>query len=467
MNLFNDPRSATFLVAGGNQALVYSPTYAGRIALDDFAGDKVNIADKQLALVVDAATDITREKNFLITGDTYPALKTVRFIQGTPKSANVSSVTGHGFGDKAYVQSNPIDLSKEIHIVSHIAKQSYSSAWVVGDLAANSGAITPATNITYKFKIAFGGRQQQKQYSQAGTNRMYVNIKQLSTVVTNARDRFIKRLTTGLNKLSSHEGRKRANGYQAGNKPAIVFAINIAGGAGTSITTILAAAVGTTFIYEQDGSKIYRFTVTEDFKETLRKVVANITNITNATTIEVIDLATAGSVAMAAGAAACDAMLIVALDSKAAEVDDRLETHKTTIAQIGLEGFDSTVRRVVGSRTYRGFGYGWQLYVEYLKRAQMEVNGIETMPGENRPMPGYPVYLAKDETLYDVHEIWHQDLSFPGFSRQDNRSQIVVLVPAADAATTTSLNAALRTLIQSCPNVAYHGSDAVSPNIFA
>lgn len=468
-NLFNTTRSQTFLVLGGNQAVQLSPNVAGKVALDDFNGDKVNLADKQLGVVVDKHTDITLEKHFLVNNETYAKVKEIRLVQGTPVSGSISSAPGYRFGHQPYVQSNPIKLGQEIHVVSTTAKQSYSSAWVVGDLAANAGSIDPVDNIIYKFKIAFGGRHQKKQYSNAGVNRMYVNIKKLTSAATNTRDRFIKRLAASLNLLSSHEGRKRSSGRSAGNKPGLVLAINLAGGAGTSITTILAAAVGTKVNYEQKGTTIYTLTVTEDLKETLRKVVANVANVTNATTIEVINLATAGTVAMAAGAAAADALLVLALDNKPAQNDDRMETHKTTIEQIGLEGFDPQVRRVIGSRAYRGYGYGWQLYNEYLKRAQQEIIGGETMPLENRPMTDIPYYMAKDETQYDVHEIWTQDLqqsSGMGTAQFDRRSQIVILVPAADTVTTTSMNTALRVLLQSCPNVTLH-TEATGTNIFA
>lgn len=464
-NLFNTTRSQTFLVLGDNQAVQTSPSVIGKIALDDFATDSVNLADKQLGVVVDAHTNTALEKHFLVAADTYPSVRTIRLVQGTPVSGAVSTAPGYRIGDQPYVQSNPINLNEELHVVSTAAKQSYSSAWVVGDLAANPGAITPVDNILYKFKIGFGGRLQKKQYANAGVNRMYVSIKKLTPTVTNPRDQFIKRLAASLNLLSSHEGRKRSSGRSAGNKPAIVFAINLAGGAGTSITTILAAAVNSTFIYETKGSVNYTFTVTEDFKETLRQTAANIGNVTNATTIEVINLATAGSVAMAAGAAAADALLVVALDSKPAYVDDRMEDHKTTIEQIGLEGFDINVRRVIGSRPYRGYGYGWQLYNEYLKRAQQEIIGGETFPLENRPMMPIPSYMATDETQYNVHEIWSQALQYAGNTRFDRRSQIVILQPVADAATSTSMNTSLRLLLQSCPNVTYH-TEATPTDIF-
>lgn len=465
-NLYQDTNSVTFLVLGGDQAVQYSPTVPGKVALDDFAGDAVNIADKQLGVVVDEHTDTALEKHFLVTGQTAANVKKIRLIQGTPMSASVSAAIGHRLGDQPYVQSNPIDLSKPIKIQSWEASHSSSSAWVIGDLAANPGSIDVVDNVVYKFKIALGGRKQKKMYSNSGVNRMYINIQKLPATATNVRDRFIKRACAELNKLSSHQGRRVANSTrQAGNKPALALAINIGGGAGTSITTILAAAVGTKYTYETDGTVNYQITVTEDLKKTLTAVVANITNITNATTIEVINLATAGTVAMGAGAAAADAILVLGLDTTKAIVDDRLETHKTTIEQVGLEGFTNVVRKEVGSRTFRGFGYGWQLYNEYLKAAQQEINGGETLPLENRPQMPIPYYMAKDETQYDVHEIWHEDDQVQGNTEFNRVSRIVIIAPAADTTTSTSMNTGLRTLLESTNDYKVYTS-ATSPAIF-
>lgn len=465
VNLFSTTRSQTFLVLGGDQAVQLSPNAGGKIALDDPSGDLVNIADKQLGVVVDKHTDVTLERHFLVNNDTFTAVKSIRLIQGTPNSAQVSNANYFGMGHKTYVQSNPIDLNQELHVVSYPAKQSYSSAWLIGDLAANPGAISVTDNVIYKIRIGFDGRFQNKRNSNSGIAKMFINIKKLPAVATNVSDRFIKRACAQLNKLSSHQGRKKAKGVSSGNKPALCFAVNLAGGAGTSIATIQGAAVGTKYTYEVDGTRTFTFTVTDDLKETLTNAIANVANITAATTIEIIDLTTAGTVAMAAGAAAADAILVLALDSKPALIDDQLETYKTTINAVGLEGFAGEVSRVIASRTHRGYGYGWQLYKMYRDRAQQEIIGGETMPLENRPMSDIPYYMATDNTLYNVHEVWSQDVQYGGFTRFDRRSQVVILQPVADTATTTSLNTGLKVLLQSCPNVTFH-TGATAPNVF-
>ena len=197
------------------------------------------MADKQLGVVVDKHTDTALEKHFLVTGETFAKVKTIRLVQGTPNSASVSSASATGMGHKAYVQSNPIKLEQAIKVVSYEAKQSYSSAWLIGDLAANAGSIDVLDNIIYKIKIGFDGRYQNKRNSNSGVAKMFINIKKLAAAATNVRDRFVKRACANLNKLSSHQGRKRSNGRSAGNKPALCFAVNLAGGAGTRLKVLL------------------------------------------------------------------------------------------------------------------------------------------------------------------------------------------------------------------------------------
>jgi len=466
-NLFNGTRSQTFLVLGGDQDIKASATAGAKVALNDFANDAVNLADKQLGVVVNKHTDTALEKHFLVKGETISTVKNISLVQGTPNSASVSSVNANRMGDLAYVASNPIDLSQDIKVVSYGAKQSYSSAWVIGDVAANAGAIVPVDNVVYKLKIAFGGRHQQKQYATSGTNRMFINLTKEATSYTNDVDRFIQVAASKLNALSSHQGRKRSSGRAAGNKPALVLGINIGGGAGASLTDLTNTAnIGTKYNYEIKNGVTYQFTLTADLVQTLTNVVANISNITTATTVEVMNLATAGSNAMGAGADAVDALLVLALDMKPALIDDRMETYKTTITQIGMEGFAANVRREVASRAYRGFGYGYQLYNMYLSRAQQEIIGGETFPLENRPMSPIPAYMAKDNTLYDVHEIWSQDVQLAGNTDFDRRSQTIILVPVGDTTTTAGLNDELQTLLDSCPSVEVF-SEATGGALFA
>jgi hypothetical protein len=313
-------------------------------------------------------------------------------------------------------------------------------------------------------RIAFGGRIQKKRYSNSGVNRMFRNVLKDRTTYTDDADRFIKKIASELNMLSSIQGRGLMPGHGVGNKPAILVAVNLGGGAGLSIANILAAANGSNIPYEQSGINIANLKVTDDLKATLIEAVVT-SSLTNASTIELIDMSTAGSTAMAVGAAAADAILIIALDSMKAVHDDRVGDYKTTIEGVGLEGFDSTVGRFISSRPTRGYGYGDQLHLEYLKRAAMEVNGIHNFAHEMNVMPDYVSYVANDHNVrYDVTEIWHEDVTEVGNTFHTKLNQIIFLVPVNDSITKASLNANIGVLIASCPNVTYFGdSTAATP----
>lgn len=455
-NLYNDPRSVTFLVTSGNQAVKNTAA----TSINNYATDSVNLADGQLGVLVRDAG--SRMNTFLEDGELASEFKKIQLVQGTPFSANVSDVDAHRRGHQAYVKSNDIDASQgQISVISKPFTQSYSSAFILGDVAGNAGAFVPVNNVNYAFRIGFKGRKVQKRNSQAAVSRMFISIQKETTTYTNDVDRFLKRAAYNLNQNSALRSR---GGVRRGSKPAIVFALNLAGGAGTSFTTIAGAALGSTFNYEVNNGQTLTFEVTADLKATLVKLIAN-TVAVGATTIEVINLSTAGSVAMGAGAAACDALMVLALDEEKAIVDDRIENNKAIINEIGLENFP-TVLKVEGSTSYPGQGYGWQLYNEYQKRALMEIFAEETFPLENRPVSLPPYYFATDNTPYDVHEIWHTWVEYKDVQRIERANQIVIIVPSADTVTTGSMNTAgLAEWLNSVPNITKFTS-ATSPSIF-
>ena len=463
-NYFNDPRSATFLVAGGDQALQTSPSAVAPVSIDDYANDAVNIADLQLGVLIKDEQFPDRYNTFLVAGELASDFSKIQLVQGTPYSSNVSLVDAHRRGHQSYVKSNDIDANgASLSVVSKPFTQSKSSAWVLGDVAGSTGEFLPLDNVIYPFRIGFGGRKSKKRNSQSGVSRMFVNMVKESITYTNDVDRFLQRTAASLNVNSSL--RSRGARLRHGSKPGIVFAMNLVGGAGTPLSDFVVGNLGNQVPYEIKDGRTLTIEITEDLIATVAEMIAVVgAQYTAASTIEVIDLSTAGSVAMAAGAAAADALMFLALDDERAVVDDRVESVKTLIEKVGTENFPN-LKKTEASRMYRGQGRGWQLFQDYQRRALMEIFAEETFPQENRPASLPPVYFSNDDTKYNVHEVWHSWAEYKDVQRIERNNQVVILEPIADTTTKASLNAVLAPWLNSV-SMLKKFTDATAPSLF-
>ena len=122
-----------------------------------------NILDGQLGIVCDTHTSSTRAYNeFIDTTDDAVKVDTIRVIQGTPASADISTISPLPYGDKEAIKSYKIQAKNGIMYTAKVAKASSSDAWVIG---GTLGAISPVSETDYKLHLQFISARNDKYFS--------------------------------------------------------------------------------------------------------------------------------------------------------------------------------------------------------------------------------------------------------------------------------------------------------------
>ena len=125
------PKTEVILVAKADVAVANAANATEN--LFDPSSLVANILDGQLGIVCDTHTSSTRAYNeFIDSSDDAVKVDTIRVVQGTPASADISAIAPLPYGDKAAVQSYKIQAKNGIMYTAKVAKSSSSDAWVIG-----------------------------------------------------------------------------------------------------------------------------------------------------------------------------------------------------------------------------------------------------------------------------------------------------------------------------------------------
>lgn len=452
-NFVDHLRSSTFLVASGDQALGSDTD-----GLIEPAISKVNLASGQLGIVNVTENAAHLAVNKFLTATNNPAgsapntvanLRYIKLAQGTPISADFS-----GAGGLSTAYSHPtVVLSQEIDGNNAIAFTGVAyAANVRNSFLVEPG--TPESETTYEVIVGAEGRRKDKLFGR--TNLDVINTSYTTpdyTGYTSALNNFVHNVAYQLDLQSA------AIPYNpvkpTGHKYYVAFAINLAGGSGTALSSV---AADTPIPFFKRGGTTYSYTPDAVFVSTLTAAIAS-TNLVNASTIEVIDPTTAGS-----GAAAnCDAIYFMALDETPAVVTDR-EKSVLVRLRIGLSD-NFGVTPTVATYPNEGEGLARTLRIEYNELARYQKYSQQWF-GNTLDFLEAPQYI--DSTVnYNVYRIFHKAKDFVNddYSTTDLH-QIVLLVPTTASTTITALNAVLAPWIVSSPNFELRRTPATAPALF-
>lgn len=451
------PRPETILVASANSALASG-------TLINTATGAINLTDGQLGLLSAKHGQGVAYNTFLTAGQTVANARFVRLVQGTPNSGNVSDSNGTPGQHLPYVQSPIIDGKSAITVTGKVAAAPSYSAWVIGDVAANAGAIAVSDETEYLMHVGFTGVRNDREFSVSGIETLsvsYTTPNYTSLGTTNSRDHLLKNVAYSVNKSSRMLGIRQA-GAQHGNRNIIALAVNLAGGAGSltgnSVTT--AGSQSTAVVDLQtgsgnpvaslpvyyDGSTTYSITVDDTLRETFDNLVAN-TVLAAASTIEVINLATAGSAAAGAGTLSADAIILIGTDSVLAQVNDTEERIKTRI-HVGLEyNYNSlSPNKQEGSNAYEGAGSGrvWQLRSDRYHKVNQYTQQTLPYMEDFIQVPDY-VDPTKNYNVYIIENIQENNVNYSHTAYNPNRTILLVentsTLGTGLASVVTSLNA--------------------------
>jgi len=418
------PKTEVILVAKAGVAVANAANATEN--LFDPASLVANILDGQLGIVCDTHTSSTRAYNeFIDTADDAVKVDTIRVVQGTPASADISTIAPLPYADKAAVKSYKIQAKNGIMYTAKVAKSSSSDAWVIG---GSLGAITPVSETDYKLHLQFISARNDKYFSVQGNENLSINFTTpdyTTLATTSPLDHLVQNLVYNAN-LNSYAMRYNMPFVRRGNKNFVAFALKLAGGSGTKIGNIVA---GVSFPAITSNGSTVSYIPNGDFVETIKNVIANgsTSGVTANTTIELVDLSTAGA------ATKTDAILLVALDHTLAAARDEIVPVKVRL-NVGLEyGFQSGVSAAKAnlSKPFEGEGKArtWQLYFDNGARLNIFTQQSRMHTEYFLQAPSY-IDATKDYTAYIIDSKEEYQVAYSHDSEYFHRT--IILVPVTE-----------------------------------
>ena len=429
------PKSETIIVASANSALATSGV------LVPATGNALNLADGQIAVVSDSRGANVPKGTFLDAGDLVADAPVVRIVQGTPNSSDLRKVgnfsqTGH----KAFVESAPIDGKNTLSFTGKIAALPSFNTHVIGDAAANAGAITVLDEQVYELNVGFVGTRHDKYFSSTGKDSARVSFETPDYSVlapTNSLDHLVQNLCFNGNLYSS--AMNMGSHKTFGNKPFVMFAVSSTAVSGVALSAITAGTT-TSVPFMTHSGVTYNFEFGEAEQAAIADVVANSVLATTATIVP-INRSTAGSALNA------DVILVMALDVEEALVDDRVKEVKVALEIGYAEGFNAAtninLNKQEPSLAYEGIGSGRNWLLQYRELAGNQVWSQQVRPHMNF-MIEPPVYI--DPTLdYSAFILEHYEDFRATNEFTDRRFHRTIILIPADASAGTTSNATLLT----------------------
>lgn len=295
MKRTNEKYREVFLVATGNQAMLKTGNISG-------SGSAVNIASGQLGVIAATNEQAHLNPGDLLTSTNNPAgsaantaqdCPAIQIIQGTPNSADTSSLMGWFYEDPNFVKSGVIrantvrSFTAQVYALPILSTTQFSGLVDANILSAKD----------YSVKMELRSRRNDRDYgSNVEQVPFVVTTPDFSVVTVDSKlDYLITHLVDGVNRNSKLW--KDTDGW--GTKNFVALAINSGGGNGTALGTI---ALNDTINFAKTGNDTtLSFTVDRTMLNTLAHVIDNSSNLSATSTIEVVDLDTAGNGELAVG----------------------------------------------------------------------------------------------------------------------------------------------------------------------
>lgn len=452
-NIKNSFKSQTILVASANSALASSGT-----VLIPSSGNGYNIANGQLAVInktpdahVALNTFLTATNDVAGTGpNTVASLPLIQIVQGTPVSTDIRGVRF----DTAEYSHPPVVASKVINgknpivFTGKATKVGLRSAFLVGDVAAQTDAVVPADLTYYQMHLQFESSRRDWEFSHRNHDQISVDFTTpnytATPSITDKTSHFLSNIAARLN-MNSELFTYRPSQF-IGRKPFVCFGVNLDGTASGGVA-ISGISAGTSITFMTRAGVNYTYTADAAFVATLTEAVAQasgsgVAALDTSSKLMPINLAAATGLGTTAVGAGIDALLVVALDEPLAFVTDRHKTIRIRL-RLGLsENWGTLVARpeIVKPEEQEGQGRLWQL--AYDQRAAHFRRSMQWI-GNNIDFINVPDYIDPSLT-YNAYIILHRDDMYVGDNYdQEHNHELIILVPSSNSTVTTSLNAIL------------------------
>jgi len=439
----------TFIVAGDTQTAF--PT--GALFNTTNAA---NLTDGYIsAISVDPYSLLRTNGNHLQNNDTYPAVRKIQVVQGTPASANITQVSPFNYGNPAVVKSDTIEGDKIRAVAAKLPNYGKRNALLVSSIAAVED------ETLYSLSLVLRGSRKQRDFGQMLDDRQYAdyttpNYTTLGYSAAQSKSDMLHNLLTNL-AFYSREYSDMNTGYR-GNKEFIVFGVNLAGGGGITGQAVGTIANGTSFNWLTVDGVTSAYTADYAFVQTMGDAIAN--SVLTASS-EIVPLNVAGATT---STNLIDMFLIVALDETKAIAFSDIPS-KRIVLELGVgDGFRTTLPTLEEAcRKVEAVNTGEWLYIQWRDNAM-----LRPFTAQNYPLGGYyiepPYYFSKEATsLYTVttitfwgetenmttSQMWEKKVSmlFPATATNDTADAGTILGTGFTYATTNS------TLVTDCETI--------------
>lgn len=396
-----------FLFGNTNVALPYSGALVG-------ATNALNLSDGQLAVMSAEHDGTVAFGNFITPGTASTDVDTVRVLQGTPNSSQLTSVNPFGVNDKAYVQTGNIK-ARNVRSVSTFLPElpSHSIQYI--------NAVSGQDDETrYTMQVQLEGVRTDLAFGMNRDVTTAVYDLPASGTVSN----LLQNLALQLNRSSQIVGQQSPTHF-AGNKPFVVLGVDTAAGSGTTIGTLQAGDVVNFATYTlPDGStQTFSITMTTSLINALHEAVGNVAALSTDTIV----------VMTAAASNAVTGLLVIGLDEDLNLAFDNIKERKTRV-RTGIGGtLVYTISEVAvpfeGRNLYR------QANLKYEDKAALQIFNMQNQPiyGEYFIIP--PSYFDTDVDGYTVTIIdyYDENQTINGKGEHPKRAYILLAASITDA----------------------------------
>lgn len=413
------PMQEYFLVATGNQAF---PTSGAAYN----TGSSMNLANGQLGVIrPELGTFIDGTNDAVSNG-----VLAIQILQGTSKSANMSSVVGWtGLETPECVKSPVIPANSILQVTTKLPV-----IGTYGSLAYTSLS-APTADTSYSLNVKLRSVRKDKTFGG--------NVEQLSSVYVSGSTAptqavVLSNLVTKLNQYSKANNLVPPHKYMGNRRHVVAFGIDTDGsGSGQAIGTL---AINNTISVMTDGVNTMTITVTKEMIQTLK---AWIDSAPYAATAEIVNVSTAST-----GSSDVDSIIVMGLDhSEAIAYDDTAQV-RVDVSGTTITWPDGTYTETILSSPIETTGTGRAYKIQFQDRAFGQ-KGNEQLAGFTDTII-YPFETIDETALYTATAIDFTTEEAVNNDVSHQNERVWILVPATDnsgsatgaTGVTTSTNAA-------------------------
>ena len=401
------PMLEYFLVATGNQSMRTSGAAYGTGSAMNLTNGQLGVIRPELGTYIDGTNDAVSN-----------GVLKIQILQGTSKSANISSVVGWtGLETPECVKSPVIPANSIMQVTTKLP--------IVGTYGSisYSGLSSPTADTNYSLNIKLRSVRKDKTY---GGNVEQLSSNYLSGASAPTTAVVLSNLITKLNTYSKANNLIPPHKYMGNRRHVVAFGIDTDGsGSGQAIGTLV---TGDTISVMTDGTNTMTLTVTKEMVQTIK---GWIDNTPYTATSEIVNVSTA-----ATGSSDVDSIIVMGLDHSEAVAYDDVAQYRVDVSGTTITWPDGTYTETTQTAPIESSGTGRAYKIQFQDRAFGQ-KGNEQLAGFTDTII-YPFETIDETASYTATAIdfLTEEAVNNDISHQNNR--VWILLPATDDSATAT-----------------------------